>query len=72
MNRLQPYQKVSFDNGVNRGTGVIEGIAAIEMPVIGETYIVKMDDPVAAGIDISIYPYPSIVVARIHLKEISD
>jgi hypothetical protein len=62
---FKPNQLVMFDNGEVRGHGRIVGCVNTEMPIIGRTYMVKVEE--AEGIDPETYPFDTIAVAKIHL-----
>jgi hypothetical protein len=58
---------VSMQNGLSgRGTVVV---CVSDLPVIGQGYVVKCDDPVAMGIDQNEYPFDSIVVYQRKLAD---
>ncbi len=59
-------QKISFDNGVIKGTGKIVGVALNEQPLIGATYIIEPDQSVES----SSYPYTHFVCVELHLKDL--
>ena len=58
-------QKVSYDNGVIKGTGKIVGIATNPQTIIGRSYIIEPD----ISISNETYPYTHFVCFEIHLKE---
>lgn len=55
-----------------KGCGKIVGISTIGMPVIGEVYMVRLDNPAASGIDVQTYPYRCVAVPRIHLTPVQS
>lgn len=65
MYKFSEGQRVTFRVGTYLiGTGIIRGVATIEMPVIGRNYIVQILD---STIDKNIYPFSSCIVPEISL-----
>ncbi len=56
--KATPGARVFFDVDPIKGYGYIRGIAT-SMPI---SYIIEMEDPLLAGVDPEVYPYPCIVV----------
>ena len=58
---------VDFNNGVIKGYGKIKGIATVELPVMGRTFIVEIleCDPKVPN---ETYPFDTTVVAECHIK----
>lgn len=63
---LEDGQKIFYDNGVNSGTGVVRGVATVELPVMGQTYIIE---DTSGQFPTEEYPYKCLVVARVHLTK---
>ena len=63
---MKQDQKVTFDNGVVKGTGKIVGVATNSLPVIGRTYIVEPDQPIKN----ETYNYSHIAMQEIYIKKV--
>lgn len=61
-------QIVEFDNGRVKGIGRIRGIATIEMPVVGHTWIVEVIRCDSDALDA--YEYSCIPMLECHIKPI--
>lgn len=61
-------EKVSYDNGVVKGTGKVVGIATNGQAVIGKSYIIQPDVPITN----ETYPYTHFTIFEIHLKSLID
>ena len=59
--------RVSFDNGVTRGTGWIRGITTNHQPVIGVTYIIELEED---NINKKVYPYSCLGVFECYITGI--
>jgi hypothetical protein len=57
-----PYERVIVKTDSLDGTGKIVGCATRYFPDIGTTYIVELDDPIAAGVDPKIYPFKCVAI----------
>lgn len=53
-----------------QGSGKVVGVATIEQPVLGSMFIVKMDDPKEAGINVSVYPFDTLAIPEMALIRI--
>jgi len=68
---FSPYQRVIINTGTLKGKGTIMGCATARLPEIGASYIIELDDPIAAGVDPKIYPFKCVAVPQIFIKEVS-
>lgn len=46
LDELEQDQKVEFNTGVVKGTGIICGISSNGVPLAGKSYIIKLDEPI--------------------------
>lgn len=61
---MKEGQYVHFNMGENgpKGFGWVRGISSTSLPIMGCMYIVQMESPRNAGIDVEKYGYSHIVV----------
>ena len=60
---LNQGDKVSFNAGGLKGTGVVCGKASMEKPVVGADYIIQPDQSISS----EVYPYSHISLPECHL-----
>ncbi len=46
LEELKQDQKVEFNTGVVKGTGMVCGISSNGVPLAGKSYIIKLDEPI--------------------------
>ena len=66
-----PNQKVTVKTDSLNGKGRIVGCATIRFPEIGSTYIVELDDPVEAGVDLKVYPFKCVAIPQSFIRGFS-
>ena len=54
------------------GSGRVVGCATIEQPILGSMYIVQMDNPKKAGIDVGTYPFNTLTIPEVALIRIAE
>jgi hypothetical protein len=62
--KFEQNQQVQFDDGVNQGEGVIVGVSAIGLPLLGISYLVKVTD---GSLPTEVYPFDTRVVFECHI-----
>lgn len=57
----KPNEKIYFDNGFIKGTGIVCGKATTAQAVIGNSWIIQPDEKIPD------YPYSHIVIFGVHM-----
>lgn len=63
-NTFKQNDRVEFNEHPLAGTGKICGVATMEYPILGKTYIVELDDPIDG------YPYTHAALFERSMKKI--
>lgn len=65
MAKLEFNEKVTYDNGIFKGKGIVVGIATQDNPLIGCGYIIK---DLSNNFPNETYKYDTFIVFEIHLN----